>query len=306
VAESKTLAFDIVNERILKALGEGVIPWRKPWLGAEYMPRSVDGRPYSGINVFLLGLLGYEDPRFLTYKKATEMGGKVTPGEKSCPVVFWKQLIKPKTDEAGSPVIDPRTGKPMMRRIPFLRWFNVFNVAQTEGIEFPPTRVAPAIEEFDAIEAVDALIAAMPNPPTLRYVTGDRAYYSPKDDQITLPKRGQFESAIGLAEAILHEHVHSTGHASRLDREGIGEFDHFGSGKYAREELIAAFGTAFLMGELGIEGEGLPNVTSYIDNWRQRIKDDPKLLVVAAGRGQRAANYILDRIPAEEQEEVAA
>jgi antirestriction protein ArdC len=60
------------------------------------------------------------------------------------------------------------------------------------------------------------------------------------------------------------------------------------------------------MGELGIEGEGLPNVTSYIDNWRQRIKDDPKLLVVAAGRGQRAANYILDRIPAEEQEEVAA
>jgi antirestriction protein ArdC len=300
MSDKKDIAFEIINERIDALLAEGVVPWRKPWTGAANHPRSVEGRPYSGINAFLLGLMGFDDPRFITPRKAVEMGGTIIKGSKTTPVVFWKRLTY--TDKVEKDGVETEVQRHPM----FLRYYNVLNVSQIEDLPIKPLPQAPAIEEFDPIEAVDKLIEAMPNRPELRYVTGDRAYYEPIKDRVTLPKRGQFESAIGLAEALVHEHSHATGHASRLGRDTItGTFDHFGSDRYGREELTVAFATGYVFGELGIEAEGLPSIAAYIANWRDAIKADPKALVVAAGRGAKAAEYLLGRSEPVQQDQEA-
>jgi antirestriction protein ArdC len=282
--------FDVINDRILAKLDEGVVPWRKPWNGPASAPRSVDGRTYSGINAFFLACLGYADPRFLTFKKALELGGRVRRGEKGYPVVFWKQLSVTQTDE--------ETGEERTKRIPMLRYFTVFNVAQCDGINVPA--LPPVAVGANPIEAAEAIVANMPNPPAIGWDGGNRAYYSPAMDAVSLPERTQFTSDHGYYETAFHELGHSTGHPSRLNREGIERFDHFGSERYAREELVAEFTAAFLMGEAGIEAQAIDNLAAYIASWKQRITEDPRCLVVAAGKAQKAADYILGRFVAEE------
>jgi antirestriction protein ArdC len=291
---SRNAVYDIVVERITAMLDSGVVPWRKPWKGGgANAPRNLDGRRYSGINAFLLGALGYADPRFLTYKKASELGGKVTPGEKGYPVFFWKQLTITETDET--------TGKTKQKRIPLLRYFTVFNVAQVEGVEFKALPAAPVAP--DPVKAAEDILEGMPSRPTIRYDQHDRAYYVPATDTVHVPPRSSFTSVEGMYETLFHEVCgHATGHASRLNREGITGFDHFGSDQYGREELVAHFTVAFLMGEIGMEAEALPNIAAYIGNWKSAIAADPKVLVWAAGRAQKAADYVLNRLPAESVE----
>jgi antirestriction protein ArdC len=298
MASNPTAVFDVINDRIIKMLDEGIIPWKKPWAGSSNAPRNLDGRPYSGINAFFLHLAGYSDPRFLTYKKAVELGGMVRKGEKGWPVVFWKQLnIKERQDD----------GTEKTKRVPLLRYFTVFNVEQCDGLDIKPLVLsAPTEGDHEADAAIAAIVAGMPNPPTISHDGGDRAYYIPASDGIHLPKVGAFISGPAYADTLFHELGHSTGHKSRLNREGIEGFDHFGSDKYAREELVAEFASAFLMAEAGLSTEDTEsNTASYIASWRTRIKEDPKLLVVAAGRGQKAADYILGKVKEEEQEKAA-
>ena len=86
------------------------------------MPRNLaSGKPYRGVNVFLLHAMSYTSPYWLTFKQAQELGGHVRKGEKSCPVVFWKWLEVEREGEK--------------ERVPFLRYYSVFNSAQCEGIE---------------------------------------------------------------------------------------------------------------------------------------------------------------------------
>lgn len=292
---SSTAVFDVINDRILAKLSEGVVPWRKPWAGAASAPRSVDGRLYGGINAFFLACLGYSDPRFLTFKKALSLGGRVRKGEKGYPVVFWKMLSVEQTDE--------NTGETRNKRIPVLRYYTVFNVAQCDGITVPalPERVTP-----DPVETAESIVANMPNPPRFGWDGSDRAYYSPAMDSISMPDRSHFTSTWGYYETKFHEMGHSTGHTSRLNRDGIEGFDHFGSDRYAREELVAEFTAAFLIGEAGGEEVPVDNLAAYIASWQQRIAEDPKVLVVAAGRAQKAANYILGRTVEEQAVEQAA
>ena len=116
--------YDVITDRIIAQLEKGTVPWLKPWHGKAGMPKNLSsGKQYRGINVFLLHCLGYESPYFLTYKQAKKIGGHIQKGSKGCPVVFWKLLER---------VEDGTT-----KRIPILRYYTVFNVAQTEGIETP-------------------------------------------------------------------------------------------------------------------------------------------------------------------------
>ena len=48
--------YEIVTEQIVRALENGVVPWRKPWSGGHRAPMNISGREYRGINVFILGL----------------------------------------------------------------------------------------------------------------------------------------------------------------------------------------------------------------------------------------------------------
>ena len=186
----KNVAYEAVYNQIMSALEKGEIPWKKPWTFAD--PRNAKtGHRYTGINFFLLTMLGYEDPRWLTYRQLQEMGGTIVKGSKATPIVFWKMLSKENED-----------GK--IKTIPFLRYFNVFNVTQCEGLSLP------AIEVEKKIEA-EAIIEGYKDKPVIKYGF-NQACYIPSIDEVHMPSRSQFESADYYAWAMFHELSHSTGH----------------------------------------------------------------------------------------------
>lgn len=285
---------EILTASILAELEKGNLPpWQKPWTASTDMPRNAaTGKAYRGGNVFLLlltgQLKGYTDPRWLTYKQAQTLGGTVKKGEKSTPVVFWKPLTR-NVEDANGTTVEERAGA-------MLRFYSVFNVEQTDGCKVAPLpEVGPAP---DPIEAAEAIIAGMPNPPKLRFGGSDRACYSPMLDLIMMPAREAFHGAAEVYSTLFHEHGHSTGHESRLGRKGVTEGQHFGSDAYGREELVAEMTAAFLGAECGIAPAVIENTVAYLANWIAAIKEDPRVILTAAAQAQKAADYILDRQPA--------
>ncbi len=281
----------IVTERMIAALQQGTVPWRKPWHTATGQPRSMTtGAPYRGANIFLLGLSadqdGYTSPWWGTYRQIATLGGQVRKGMRSTLVVFWKQL------QVTGP--DPHTGEPAARRIPMLRYYRVFNAGQADGL---PGRFHPEPGQDIQLSApqdiLDRYIAA--GGPQLRHAARDRASYHPATDMIRLPLRSQFRSAGHLYATAFHEAAHSTGHPDRLSRPGIAAFDHFGSGRYAREELVAEMSSAMLCARAGIDNSALfANSASYVANWLTTLHNDARLVITAAGHAQRACDLITE------------
>ncbi len=267
----------IVTERMIAALQRGTVPWRKPWQAAAGRPRSMStGQPYRGVNVFLLGLAaaeeGYGSPFWGTYRQIAGLGGQVRKGERSTLVVFWKQ--------AQAEHRDPQTGELTVKSLPVLRYYRVFNAAQADDL---PDRFYPAPGDV--------------------HVPGDRADYHPATDAIRLPLPAQFRTPEAYSATAFHEAGHSTGHPTRLNRPGIAAFDHFGSGRYAREELVAQMTSALLCAQTGIDDEELfRNSASYIASWLTTLGTDHKLVITAAGRAQRACDLITqaEREPAKD------
>jgi antirestriction protein ArdC len=278
----------IVTERMIAALQRGTIPWRKPWHPATGQPRSMStGQPYRGVNLFLLSLTagekGYASPYWATYQQTAALGGQVRKGERSTLVVFWK---KAKTEHR-----DPQTGEVTIRAVPVLRYYRVFNAHQAEGL---PGRFYPPPGEHQSIaEPQAALDGYLARGPQLVHVAGDRADYRLATDTIRLPLPAQFRSPEGYYAAAFHEAGHSTGHPHRLNRAGIAAFDHFGSGKYAREELVAEMTSAILCACSGIDNPDLfDNSAAYMANWLTALGGDPKLVITAAAHAQHATDLI--------------
>lgn len=290
--------FDIyqtITDQIIEALESGVCPWRCPWQKIGGVARNFNGRPYRGINSILLAMKsmakGWTHPVFLTYRQAKELGGQVRKGEKSTLVVFWKQII-PKKYKAH-----PETC-PKKDILWMVRHYNVFNHSQIDGL---PALDVPEIVEFDhsPIEECERLLAEMPVSADIRH-GGDRAFYRPSQDFIQMPEIKQFETVENYYATLYHELGHWSGAPSRLDRsedKGGG----FGSSGYAREELTAEMTSAFLCRRTGIAPAILENSAAYIDNWLQVLKTDKRLVVAAASKAQKAADYIA---PAQELEPV--
>ncbi len=126
-------------------------------------------------------------------------------------------------------------------------------------------------------------------------VGGSRACYAPEYDRVRVPALERFEVPDQYYQTLFHELTHSTGHESRLKRPGIVDLAAFGSTEYAREELVAEMGAAFLCGEAGIVQDTIDNSAAYISNWLKRLKDDVRLVVTAAAQAQKAADFVLDR-----------
>lgn len=284
----KVDVYQIVTDRIISELENGTVPWRKPWraVGGDRPTNLVSGKPYRGINQLLLSMSDYTSPYWVTFKQAKLKGGCVRKGEKSTLIVFWKM----------NRYEDKTTGKE--KTIPMLRYYNVFNVEQCDGLTVPEPDERP---EFNPCDEADSIINGMPNAPDIQY-GGDSAAYVPAWDIVKMPVREAFDSPALFYNTILHELTHSTGAESRLSREGIVQFDKFGSDQYAREELIAEMGAAMLCTVAGVDNT-LPASAAYIANWLSALKNDPKMVVAAAGKAQRAADYILDEAEAHEATE---
>jgi len=279
--QDRTDGYTAVTQQIVSLLRQGVVPWQRPWsdTGRE-APMNVNGRLYRGVNFFLLDMLDFERPVFLTFRQALELGGHVRRGEKGIPVIFWKM----------AEAIEEEDGEVKTNRVPFMRRYFVFNVSQCEGLTLP-ARLArqPEPPGFDPIQAAETVWACYPDSPVLRHF-GDRAYYSPTTDVITMPPRHAFNTGENYYASLFHEMGHSTGHPRRLDRNlGLKH----GPQAYSREELTAELCAAFLCHRAGISGAVIENQASYIAYWQRALLDDHKLFVVAAGRAQRAADLIL-------------
>jgi len=290
----------IVTERMIAALQRGTVPWRKPWQAAAGRPRSMStGAPYRGVNVFLLGLTaaeeGYGSPFWGTYRQIAGLGGQVRKGERSALVVFWKHA------QAGHR--DPQTGELTARSLPVLRYYRVFNAAQADHLA---ERFHPTPGEHSEISQPQAVLDGyLACGPELVHVAGDRSDYHPATDTIRLPLRSQFRTAEGYYATAFHEAGHSTGHPSRLNRPGIAAFDHFGSGKYAREELLAQMTSSLLCAQTGIDNpETFDNSASYIANWLTALNNDTRLVITAAAQAQRACEVTnqAEREPAKNSE----
>ena len=279
--------YGIVTERIVALLEQGTIPWQKPWAsnGEDCLPRNLlSKKPYRGVNVFLLHAMSYESPYWVTFKQAQELGGNVRKGEKACPVVFWKWL------DAQD---DPSREK---KRIPLLRYYHLFNVSQCEGIETPtPEKLGRA---HDPIMSAEQIVAGMPKAPEINHGR-NRAAYSPALDCVFMPSPEAFQRGEHYYGVLFHELTHATGHEARLNRKGVagsdGEWSALGSTPYAKEELVAEMGAAFLSGHAGIAERTIENSAAYIAGWLERLRGDNRLVVQAAAQAQRAADYILGR-----------
>lgn len=276
--------YEIITEKIIEQLEQGTVPWHKPWI-SEYPKNLISKKEYRGINVFLLGASKYSSPYWLSYKQAKQLGGNVKKGEKSTIVVFWKQIkVKDK---------NPDNTEETKKTIPFLRYYRVFNVEQCENIDekkIPVTEINP---DFQPIAACEETVMNMQNKPEIRY-QDSRAFYHPSGDYVNMPNPKTFQKEEFYYSVLFHELGHSTGHKSRLARK---DFDKgfFGNEVYSKEELCAEMTAAFLCGHHKIEMKTIDNSAAYIKSWLRKLKDDVKMIVLAAAQAQKAADYILNR-----------
>ncbi|QDT57100.1 DNA primase TraC [Caulifigura coniformis] len=277
-----------VTDRILEMLDQGVVPWRNPIrrAGGDSWPRNLaSGKPYRGVNVFLLAMRSWEkgfgSDFWLTFRQAQEQGGQVRKGERSSLVVFWKQVQKE----------DVSSGEDIT--IPVLRHYNVFNVEQCDGIS-PPDAArgdGPSVP-FEPLREADQIVAGYRDAPVIEH-RGSRAVYLPVADRVEIPEPEHFETRESYYATLFHELSHSTGHSKRLNRGLDTVLAPFGSPDYGKEELVAEMSAAFLAASCGISPPTIEQSAAYLDNWRRVLKGDKRLVVTAAGAAQRSADWIL-------------
>jgi antirestriction protein ArdC len=277
-----------ITERILQSLEQGVRPWVRPWNAENAMGRIIrplrhNGQAYSGINVLMLWSAaveqGFTCPVWMTFKQATEFDAHVRKGEKGSLVVYANTVTKTEDDGAGNEV---------EREIPFLKGYTVFNVEQIEGLPNAfytrpePKHTGPA--RIDHAEAFFANTGA-----DIR-IRGARAYYACEADFIAMPPIESFRDAESYYATLTHECTHWTRHTSRLNRE-FGR-KAWGDEGYAREELVAELGSAFLCADLELTPEVRDDHASYIASWIEVIKNDKRAIVQAASYAQRAVDFL--------------
>lgn len=270
--------YEIVTHTIIEKLESGNVPWRKPWIAASPC-NLVSQKEYRGINTFMLAASGFPSRYWLTYPQAVKLGGHVRQGEHGHIVVFWN---------IGEEKLNPKTGK--FSKPFLLRYYRVFNLAQTEGIAHKLGIAEAPAKPVPDIAACESLVAAMPNAPGI--IASDRAWYRPSTDQVGIPSKSVFHSSEAYYATLFHELTHSTGHSSRVGRDGIEQLNTFGSESYSKEELIAEMGSAMLCGVTGIAPAIIENSAAYLRYWIAALKGDSKLVVAAASAAQKAADYI--------------
>ncbi len=277
-----TDVYQLVTDRILDMLSQNLVPWHCPWksAGASCVSYST-GKPYSLLNQLLLGGIPGE---YITFNQAKALGGNIKKGEKSRFVVFWKMLEEKDKDTDEITII------------PILKYYNVFRLDQCEHISPRWHTSEPIGNDTDTAlipdDKAEKLILDYIDRSgvTFKPVKSDRAYYSPATDTIVVPELAQYKELAEFYSSAFHEIIHSTGASHRLNRLTFG----YDRESYSKEELVAELGSAFLCHTSGIESPAsLTNSAAYINGWSKALKRDKRLIVWAAGRAEKAANYVL-------------
>ena len=289
--------YQIVTDRIVALLEAGVVPWKASWVRQGYQPPQslITRKPYRGINHLLLGVIahvqGYSSPYWLTYRQANELGGHVRKGEKGCPCFFWKIYDGKDSAEGEAPNGDVATnGKKRF----VARYYTVFSLDQCEGITPPPAPEAP-LPDFEPVAACERIVSGY-HGPTIDQGNYDPCYL-PLLDRVRVPVPKWFHSPDDYYATLFHELGHSTGHPSRLGRFPTEPGAPFASREYSKEELVAELTSAFLCAEAGIASGNMSDQAAYIAGWLHALKNDNRLVVMAAAQAEKAADFLLGRKP---------
>jgi len=180
--------YQAITDRIVAALESGTKPWQQPWdsakAGGPTLPiNATNGRPYHGINVLVLAMsafaFGAGDPRFCSYKQATDRGWQVRRGERGTQIFFFKRME-----------VEDETGE-VTKRIPMLRAYTVFNGSQIEGI--PPWTAPDVVDApWRKPEAAEVILG---NSGARINIGGLRVHFESVDQRASLLSRSTVEAA---------------------------------------------------------------------------------------------------------------
>lgn len=286
----------IVTEKIIDLIqSEGKLPWQQEWsktpLVGEWSPRNFrTGHVYGGGNRWLLSVLPYECPYYLPKSDIKRLGATIKEGERGHMIL--KRRAKVMIDINGEYTNDPKKCD---------RWFLrgkpsyalVWNLEQLEGIEIPERPLPEALPEVELVAEAEAVVDGYVNPPSIQ-LGGDKANYTPQTDVVKNPHPADFNSVPAYYGTLFHELAHSTGHVDRLAREGVVNFDRFGSDRYSFEELVAEMTAAMLSSLTGCWTDKVQtNNAAYLQGWCETFKGDPSMIISAASQAQSAAEHIL-------------
>lgn len=280
----------VLADQLIEQIKTNTAPWQKPWeasLGSVPY-NALTEKPYRGYNILSLVMRNYDDPRWLTFKQAKDLGYSVKKGEKGTPLTYYNYTAERTERDENGKVMKDSDGNTIKTRVtldrPVFTIFYAFNAEQIDGI--PPLKVEKP-NEIEVNARAEALLTK--SGAEIHHKIGDRAYYSPNRDHIVLPMKEQFKSAEHYYSTALHELGHWSGHESRLDR---GLMDIFGSKDYAREELRAEISSMMVGQEIGIRHDP-DNHIAYAQSWIKLLEDDPKEILYAARDAQKIFDYVM-------------
>ena len=295
-----------VTNQVIDLLESQMLTWYKPWViiadDGKRAHNAFTMRTYSGLNQILLAFRqlksGYPYNGWMTFHQIQMAKGQVLPGEKSTQVYFNqvvyydKEGIRYESEQVRA-MPEEEQEQLKLRKHFVLRYYNVFNVAQTSGLPDSYYEVEPLPTVLGTqkdkraerlINLTDAKIIHKPS---------NEAYYNCLEDVICLPQREQFKGKVAYYETALHELAHWTGHSSRLNRKLQNAF---GSEDYVKEELIAELCSAFLCAELGFS-KVITNNAAYVKGWIGALKKDSRYILKAVRNAEKAADYIFSFMP---------
>lgn len=276
-----------VTNKIIADLEHGVCSWLKPWKSGQSAVRPVrhNGEPYRGVNVLLLwdaaATAGYCNPMWMTFKQAKELGAQVRKGETGTHVVYANTFTTTQTDATS--------GDEVERNIPFLKSYIVFNAEQIDSLP-EEYNVKPVHSDRTPDARIESLEQFFNNTGANIRHGGNNASFSITLDVVSMPPFAAFMEAEHYYATLAHEMTHWTRHPSRLDRD-LGR-KAWGDEGYAKEELVAELGAAFLCADLGITPEVREDHAAYIAGWLKVLKHDKRFVFSAAAHAQRAADHL--------------
>lgn len=288
--ESRTRAdvYRTITDRIVEAIEHGTGQFVMPWHGSNIArpQNAFTGSDYHGVNILALWaeacLGGFSTGWWATYKQWQAAGGQVRRDEEASTIVFFKRLGEEEAEE----------GEEGRRMRLVARASRVFNADQVDGWA-PPVPTYP-FGSAEAILSVSALVQSCGA--TIRH-GGNMACYRIAEDRIDMPPMDAFVGTLtsspteAYAATLLHEHIHWTGAAHRLDR-GFG--DGFDKETLAAEELVAEIGAAFLCADLGVSNQPRLDHAAYVASWLKLLKNDTRAIFTAARLADCAAIYLHD------------
>ena len=290
---------EMINS-FIDCLKKDTIPWHRSWSAKQRPFNAVTNTTYRGVNSLWLSYnqfaREFDDPRWCTFKQAQTQGWKIKPGSKGTRVEFWSlydtEEKKKLTQREAKQLSDELTLEEFKNRVkPISNVYTVFNGEQIDGIP----KYEEKTYELNTEELLQKRDTLLKNMNVDFSEGGDKAFYNPSRDRITLPEMNRFETEYDYMATLLHEAGHATGHISRLNRDMTGVF---GSPEYAKEELRAEIASAFTAQELGLDyeqNEHMENHEAYVQNWIDVLENEPNELFAAIKDAEKISDYLIEK-----------